>query len=158
MGESFADLKRRSLMAKQEKPTQRFATGGAVPDRAKSKTVETTGKAADREMQAMERQVAAAKPQRKAAGGMAVRMPKSLAQAPPAPLAPMPLPGSRNFGAMSLMSMRPSALPSPNPTAAIPSPSTAGAKRGGRQVKKGPEMMSERGRGKRHRNNGAEQH
>jgi hypothetical protein len=157
MGESFADLKKQSRTANQEKANRRFATGGAVPDR-KSKTVETTGRTADREMQAMERQVAAAKPQRKAAGGMAVRMPKSLAQAPPAPLAPMPLPGSRNFGAMSLMSMRPSALPSPNPTAAIPSPSTAGAKRGGRQVKKGPEMMSERGRGKRHRNNGAEQH
>jgi len=128
MTESFADLKKRSLMVNQEKPTRRFASGGAAGGSTKSKTVETTGRTAEREMQAMENRVAAAKPQRKAAGGA----PRSVASLTPRPLAPAPLPGAR-FGAMSLSPMRPSALPESNPVGA---PTAPGAKRGGR-VQKG---------------------
>jgi len=126
MTESFADLKKRSLMVTQEKPARRFASGGAAG--GSSKTVETTGRTAEREMQAMEKRVAAAKPQRKAAGGT----PRSVASLTPRPLAPAPLPGAR-FGAMSLSPMRPSALPESNPVGA---PTAPGAKRGGR-VQKG---------------------
>lgn len=77
-GESFAELRQRSRTVSQEKPTR---------------TVVTTGKAAERERQAMERRVAA-KPQRKADGG-AVSGPWQMPPAPFTPLPKMKFPGSR---------------------------------------------------------------
>jgi hypothetical protein len=69
MTESFSDLRKRSRMVNQEKPSSRFASGGAVTGRAKSKPVVTTGKAAEREMQAMESRVHQPKRRQKLADG-----------------------------------------------------------------------------------------
>ena len=99
--ESFAELRKRSRMV-HEKPTR---------------TVVTTGAAAEREMQAMERRVAAAKPQHKAAGGPIWNGPLPI---------DMPVPKNK---------ILPIAAPnSPLPLLKL---SGTGAKRGGRQSKKG---------------------
>lgn len=126
MEESFADLRRRSRMVNQEKPSRR--AGGVAPGGAKSMTVVTTGKAAEREMQAMERRVAAAKPQRKAGGGPVLN-PINLA-ALQASATPMPL---KKAGVpMPLKSLDPYAA---NAYANNSTPAN-NAKRGGRQTKK----------------------
>jgi hypothetical protein len=124
--ESFADLRRRSRMVNQENASSRFASGGAVPDRTKSKTVVTTGKAAEREMEAMEKRVGAAKPQRKAGGG-----PVTLQTPPPMPMFSPNIPNAAALRASTTpMPLKKATLPMPLKSL---DPYASGAKRGGRQ-------------------------
>jgi hypothetical protein len=89
MGESFGDLRKRARIVNRKKPAHLFGSAGVVPSRAKSKTVETTGRTAEREMRAMEKQAAVAKPQRKAVGGPVGGLTPVKFQ--PAPIMPAPL-------------------------------------------------------------------
>jgi hypothetical protein len=62
MGESFADLRKASREVQQHKPEViERKRGGAAPPQAKLVGPVITGKAAEREMRAMEKEAAAAK-------------------------------------------------------------------------------------------------
>ena len=98
----------------------------------------TTGKAAEREMRAMERRVAAAKPQRKDAGGPV----SGPWQTPPVPFTPLPTkPAPITAAGPNFAALRASTVPMPLKTPSVKMPLKsldpyANAKDGGRQPKK----------------------